>query len=227
MSSAELELEEGLFLYERGLELVEREDWHEALSRFEMALHIFERVGTELEVSLCLKALGKIYGFLGRWLRAAECFEKDLEIQKRLGNEQELLEDIDHLVTYYTRSCDFEKAASQLERVHNVFQRSGNQEGVIRVQTYLGQTFENMGNLEKALSHYRMAFEVGEKLDSPSTIKLDTKIRELTELKTGGRERAPLKAAEITLEDSTLLEEPPGFRVRRVGGVQVEPQASD
>ncbi len=227
LSSAELELEEGLFLYERGLELVEREDWHEALSRFEMALHIFERVGTELEVSLCLKALGKIYGFLGRWLRAAECFEKDLEIQKRLGNEQELLEDIDHLVTYYTRSCDFEKAASQLERVHNVFQRSGNQEGVIRVQTYLGQTFENMGNLEKALSHYRMAFEVGEKLDSPSTVKLDTKIRELTELKTGGKERAPLKAAGVTLRDSTPLEEPPGLRVRRVGGVQVEPQTSD
>ncbi|MFB0562915.1 MAG: tetratricopeptide repeat protein [Candidatus Lokiarchaeia archaeon] len=214
MSSSELEYEEALFLYERGLELVEREDWQEALSRFKSALDIFEKVGSDLEISLCLKALGKIYGYLGRWLKATEYFEKDLEIQKRMGNEQELMEDIDNLITYYRKSFNFEKAITQLEHIHNIFEKSKNQEKMAHIEGYLGQIYENMGDLDQALTHYKLAFDLGEKLDLPNTIKLDTKIRELTNWKKSGKQTL------TTLDEMQLSQ----FGIRTLGGVKAEPQ---
>ncbi len=214
MSSSELEFDEGLFLYERGLELVEREDWQEALSRFKSALDIFKKVGSKIEISLCLKALGKIYAFLGRWLKATEYFEKDLDIQKQIGNEQELMEDIDNLITYYTKSFNFERAITQLEKVHNIFEKSEKQAKLVRIEGYLGQVYENKGDLENALNHYKMAFNLGEKLDLPNTIKLDTKIRELTEWKNSGK---PI----LTTTDETRISQ---FEFKTVGGVKAEPQ---
>lgn len=213
MSSSELELEKGLFLYERGLELVEQEAWNEALLRFEKALDIFEKVGSEVEISSCLKALGKIHGFLGRWVKASEYFERDLEIQKRIGNEQEIMEDMDNLISYYTKSFNFEKAISQLEQVHSIFEKSKKHQEVVHVKSCLGQIYETMGEWDQALTNYKMAFELGEKLDLPATIKLHTKIRELINWKNrGGR---------VPTSHETQLSP---VEVRTVGGVQVEPR---
>ncbi len=217
MSCSKIEFEEALFLYESGLELVEREDWQEALSRFNRALNIFDRVGSNIEISLCLKALGKIYGYLGRWIKAIEYFERDLEIQKQMGNQQELMEDVDSLITYYTKSCNFEKAINQLQQMHGIFEKSEKHKEVVRVQSYLGQVYESMGDVEQALTHYIMAFNLGEKLDLPNTIKLETKI---CKLKSGKHHKKEITAK---LDDMEL----PQFGVRSAGGARAESQAKN
>lgn len=196
MSSSELELETGLFLYERGLDLVEREDWDEALLRFERALDVFGRVGSEVEVSLCLKALGKIQGFLGKWDRAAEYFERDLEIQIRRKNEEEILSDTNLLVTYLAKSRNYERAISHLERVHSLFEKLGDKKSSANIQIYLGQVYEEGGDWKKALKYYEGALELGKNLDLPHTLKLESKIKELSQK----------------------------FEVQIVGGVEVKPQ---
>lgn len=198
MSSSELELEKGLFLYERGLDLVEQEDWNEALLRFEKALDVFGRVGSEVEVSLCLKALGKIYGFLGRWDKAAEYVERDLKIQIWRKNEEEILRDINLLVTYLTKSFNYERAISHLERVHSLFEKLGDKKNLANIQMHLGRVYEKGGEQKKALKYYESALELGKTLDLPYTLKLESKIKELASQK---------------------------FEVQIVGGVEVKPQA--
>ncbi|MBS7268527.1 MAG: CHAT domain-containing protein [Candidatus Freyarchaeota archaeon] len=198
MSSSELDLEKALFLYERGLDLVEREDWDGALLRFEKALDVFGRAGSEVEVSLCLKALGKIYGFLGRWDKAAEYVERDLEIQIWRKNGEEILSDINLLVTYLTRSHNYERVISHLEKVHSLFEKLGDKKSLTSIQMHLGQVYEKGGDQKKALKYYEGAFELGKNLDLPHILKLESKIRELASQK---------------------------FEVQIVGGVEVKSQA--
>lgn len=200
MSSCDLELEKGLFLYERGLEFVEQGDLDEALLRFERALDVFVRVGSEVEVSSCLRALGRIYGFLGSWVKAAEYVERDLEIQIGKHNGEEILRDINLLVNYLIKGCNYKRAISNLERVHSLFEKLGDLKSLAGIRMRLGQVHEKMGDPKKALKYYEGAFELGKNLDLPHTLKLENKIRELAGQK---------------------------LEVQIVGGVQVKPQVED
>jgi tetratricopeptide (TPR) repeat protein len=161
LSSCDLELEKGLFLYERGLEFVEQGDLDEALLRFERALDVFVRVGSEVEVSSCLRALGRIYGFLGSWVKAAEYVERDLEIQIGKHNGEEILRDINLLVNYLIKGCNYKRAISNLERVHSLFEKLGDLKSLAGIRMRLGQVHEKMGDPKKALKYYEGAFELG------------------------------------------------------------------
>lgn len=222
-----LEIEEGFFLYEQGIELVKQKNFQEAIPLLKRALDIFERLGSSTEIRLCTKILGQVYSQWGKLDEAAGYFEKSLEIQKQIGNEQEFIDSVEKLVAYHLKNQNFEEAINYLKRMQEVFKGLGKQENVVIVLGYLGQVYEKIGNLDQALNHYKNAFDLGKKLDLPSH-RLYEKVRDLTNRKRIEGNVALDALLTTQRKDGPIRDkEDDFFEVLSVGGARVKSHTDD
>jgi predicted ATPase/Tfp pilus assembly protein PilF len=141
-------------LRSRGLISWRRGEFDSAVSEFERALAIYEKLGELGGVAQTLADVGKTYGIKGDANRALPHFERSLELWRRIGDQKSLALAINNVGNVRAMLGEFDRALAAQKESLAIRERIGDRWGVASSLSNIGQTLLLLGDPAGALAYY-------------------------------------------------------------------------
>ncbi len=171
---------EGTALGNLGLAHVDLGEARKAIELYERALDIAGEIGDRLGTGNALGNLGLAYSKLGNVSKAIDFFRQALVIHQEIGDRNGVGNALGNLGSAYKALGDTHAAIQFFEQALEINQESGDIRGVGIGLANLGSAFANLGDLEKAMHYTKEALSIFEKIESPYTQQMRTRLAGLS-----------------------------------------------
>jgi tetratricopeptide (TPR) repeat protein len=128
-----------------------------AITLYEQALPLFQRVGDRENEYTVLGRLGRAYRTLGEFEEAIAFHTQALGIARELGDGQAAAMLLDRLGVAYRRLGQIQQAREQFEKALNIARETGDQRGETRYLGNLGSVYRELGKPGQAEQYHRKA----------------------------------------------------------------------
>jgi CHAT domain-containing protein/predicted negative regulator of RcsB-dependent stress response len=160
-------------LVHEGNSLVAMGNYVQAMTGFQLADTVAERLNDKSELWKALSGLG--YGSLvqGNVSQAADYFLKGVMLCESLGNKASLAGLFREIGEDYFDRGDYREAMEYYQRSLTASEEAGNKQYLASALELVGDLFVQQGNDEQALAHYRRSLELYSELEA----NVDSKLR--------------------------------------------------
>ncbi|MGA1839050.1 MAG: tetratricopeptide repeat protein [bacterium] len=139
-------------------------EYEKALSMYEEARKIAERIGDVAGVSASYHNIGAIYQDRGDYDKALSMFEESRKIKERIGDVAGLSKSYHHIGVIYQDRGDYDKALSMFEESRKIAERIGDVAGVSKSYHQIGRIYQYRGDYDKALSMFEESRKIKERI---------------------------------------------------------------
>ena len=135
-----------------------------ALKKFQEALNIFEKAGSDKGKGYALNNIGQVYLRLGQYSKSLEAYEKALSIKKKIGDTKGEGYSIHGIGSVYSSLAEYPKALEYYEKALQIRKKIGDVRGEGDTLGAMGRVYSSLAEYPKALEHYERYLEIKKKL---------------------------------------------------------------
>jgi len=160
--------QQGIFVLKEAKEIQykarSREDSEKALRKYEEALRIFERAGSQKGRYVVLNNIAWVYRDCAQYRKALEYYDKALEIVRKVGDIQSQAGILNNIASVYSYWVQYPKALEYCEKSLAITRRIGDtrQEGV--ALNNIGLVYKSWGQYPQAMEYCEKSLAIRQKL---------------------------------------------------------------
>jgi tetratricopeptide (TPR) repeat protein len=143
-------------------------DMETALKKYENALNIFEKTGSDKGKGSALNNIGQVYFRLGQYSKSLEFYQKALSIKKKIGDTKGECYSINGIGLVYNAQSQYKKALEFFERYLEMSKAIRDISGEGSALNNIGMVSQSLGQYPKALEHYERSLEIKKELGDVS-----------------------------------------------------------
>ena len=142
-------------------------DIEAAISKYQQALDVFEKIQFKKKVGSVALNLGNIYTDLGKYDKAAEYYEKTLAIRKDLKDALGEGQTLNNLGMVYHTWGQNDKALECLERAASIASETKDPKGESNALLNLSRVYRSWGQYDKAIAYCEKSLSTKKTLEDP------------------------------------------------------------
>ncbi len=139
-------------------------DLETALKKFQEALNIFEKAGSDKGKGYALNNIGLVHFRLGQYSKSLEFYEKALSIKKKIGDTKGEGYSIHGIGSVYSSLAEYPKALEYYEKALQIRKKTGDVRGEGDTLGAIGRVYGDMAQYPKALEYNEKSLEIKKKL---------------------------------------------------------------
>lgn len=160
--------EQGVAIFEQAGGLAHRasskEDLQNALKKYEEAMVIFERVGTDADKGSTFLDAGMVCFLLSQYQKALVYYGKCLEITKKIGSVPNEANTLLYIGNVYLKQGQYQRALEYYEKSAPMKQKLGDVVGEAAVLSSIGSVYLQLSQYQKALDYYDKSLIIEQKI---------------------------------------------------------------
>lgn len=121
------------------------------------ALEIFEEIGSDEGIGLCLNNLGAAYRYLGQMQDALEAYNRSLKIREKIGDKDGISGTLNNLAVLYSLQGDEQTSLEYYERSLEIRIELDDKLGIANSYSNIGKHYKDRLNYDVALDYYSKA----------------------------------------------------------------------
>ena len=163
------EIEKATIYHMLGTVKNQQGEYSKALSYYEKAYEIFQRVlpANHPGLDILYSSIGVVYDKLGQYSKALSYYEKDIEIKQKTlpANHPALANSYSNIGLVYDKLGEYSKALSYYEKDLEIKQKTlpANHPDLATSYNNIGGVYDSLGEYSKALSYYEKDLEIKQK----------------------------------------------------------------
>lgn len=131
-----------------------RGDKERAIEKFEEALAVFGKVGSDKNSGTALNNIGLLYSRLGQYSKALEYYEKTLTIMQKTGDVKGEVATLTNIGRAYIDLGQYGKALGHYEKSLDIFRKIGDVAAEGTTLSNIGAVYASLGQYGKALEYF-------------------------------------------------------------------------
>jgi CHAT domain-containing protein/tetratricopeptide (TPR) repeat protein len=156
-------------LHQEGLQLLNRDQFREALEKFQQALVIFRESGDRKGEGDTLNNIGDVYIYQNQSSQAFKVLQHALIINRKAGNRKGEGTSLNNLGGVYESWGEYTKALEFYQQALAISKEVGDREGEGTTLTNMGGVYHLLGQYLKALELLHQAVAICKEVDNRST----------------------------------------------------------
>ena len=134
-----------------------KKNYKKALSCFQNALELAEKIEDTIGIVNSLGNVGVIYDFQGDYSKALEYYIRKLELSKIIEDDHEVATALGNIAVVYDLQGKTDIALANYKHALSIFYELGDKPGVATTLSNIGVLYKQKGDLNKALEYYNKA----------------------------------------------------------------------
>jgi predicted ATPase len=164
--------EEALALQNLGYAYLRQGEFERAIERLEKGLRIWEKLGDEWGIGVCLGKLGNVHFRSGEPESALEYHDKSLKIRKKIGDERGVAASLNATGNVYWARGEYDKALNYCHESLEIYEKIGDRWGVAACLNNIGMMHATRGKYDGAFEHFKKGLEIFESMGDQDDIAL-------------------------------------------------------
>ncbi len=170
--SGEGSKEEALALQNLGYAYLRQGEFERAIVHFEKGLGIWEKLGDEWGIGVCLGNLGIVHFCGGESSNALEYHNRSLEIRKKIGDQRGVAASLNVTGNVYWARGEYDRALDNCEESLKIYEKIGDRWGVAACLNNIGMMHATRGKYNGAFEHFKKGLEIFENMGDQDDIAL-------------------------------------------------------